>query len=389
MGTETETTAKRKRLDKDAPLRVLAHLRSLEPTGGVEICVLQDSLALAGRRHQVDIMFGADGSLRPEYEAAGVGLAGGFSFDFQPRRALRDLAGYARAAHEARRRRPDVLWLNRFEHIVWGQAVARSAGCALICHLHAPPMFQRLRLVTHGVAHLIAVSDFVRDAYIDGGVDPAKITTVHNAIPLANYPFGGADERTRARKQLNLPDDEPIVLCYGQLTAEKGVSDLLVAWSILKERGVEGTLVMVGPPPPAGDVAVRQALKTLDPRFYRTYPMTSDVVPFLHASDVVAFPTRLPETFGRVVVEGMATGRPVVASRVGAVPEVLSGPMAEFLVEPESPAAWADRLAPLLDWRTTRPSLGAECAEWVARRFPFAAHADAVERILLEHRRRR
>jgi glycosyltransferase involved in cell wall biosynthesis len=281
------------------------------------------------------------------------------------------------------------LWLNRFEHIVWGQAVARSAGCALICHLHNLPMFRRLRQLSHGVAHFIAVSDFVRDAYVDGGVDPAKITTVHNAIPLTSYPFGGPDERTRARVQLNLPPDEPIVLCYGRMTAEKGVADLLTAWSILKKRGVKGTLVMVGPPPGPGEFAVRQGMKALDPRFYRTFPMTLDVVPFLHASDVVAFPSRLPETFGRVVVEGMSTGRPVVASRVGAVPEILTGPMAEFLVKPESPADWADRLESLLDWRTTRPSLGAECAEWVTERFPFGAHVDALERILLDHRRRR
>jgi glycosyltransferase involved in cell wall biosynthesis len=384
-----EATGKRQRVNRDRRLRILAHLRSLEPLGGVELCVLQDSLALAGRRHQVDIMFGADGVLRAEYEASGVGLEGDFSFDFRPRRAVRDLAGYVPAARLARRHRPDVLWLNRFEHIVWGQAVARSAGCALICHLHDLPMFRRLRQLSHGVSHFIAVSDFVRDAYVDGGVDPAKITTVHNAIPLAKYPVGGPGERRRAREQLDLPPDEPIVLCYGQMTAEKGVSDLLVAWSILKERGVQGTLVMVGSPPPGRDSAVRRGLESLDPRFYRTYPMTLDVVPFLHASDVVAFPTRLPETFGRVVVEGMATGRPVVASRVGAVPEVLSGPMVEFLVEPGSPGLWADKLEPLLDWRIARPSLGADCAEWVARRFPFTAHVDAVERILLEHRRRR
>lgn len=334
-------------------------------------------------------MFGTDGVLRAPYEAAGVGLEGGFSFDFQPQRAVRDLAGFAGAALSARRQRPDVLWLNRFEHIIWGQAVARAAGCALVCHLHAPPMFRRLRELTSGVAHFIAVSDFVRDAYIDGGVDPAKITTVHNAIPMDHYPFGGADERARAREQLNLPAGGPIVLCYGQLTAAKGVSDLLRAWSILKQRGVEGTLVMVGPSPDSDDFAVRRGLDGLDPRFYRTYPMTRDVIPYLHASDVVVFPTRLPETFGRVVVEGMVTGRPVVASRVGAVPEILSGPMAEFLVEPESPADWAEKLESLLDWRVTRPLLGVECAEWVAKRFPFAAHVDAVERILLEHGRRR
>ena len=105
-------------------------------------------------------------------------------------------------------------------------------------------------------------------------------------------------------------------------------------------------------------------------------------MPFLHACDVVAFPSLLPEAFGRVAVEGMATGRPVVASRVGAVPEILSGPMGRFLVEPGFVEELATRLAGLLDWRRDEPGLGDDCAEWVVRRFPFEAHVDGLERIL-------
>jgi glycosyltransferase involved in cell wall biosynthesis len=134
--------------------------------------------------------------------------------------------------------------------------------------------------------------------------------------------------------------------------------------------------------------SVAQELRQLDPKSYRRFPMTSNVVPFLHASDVVVFPTLLKEAFGRVVIEGMATGRPVVASRTGAVPEILSGPMARFLVEPNAPDELAAKLGSVLRWRDDEPELGEKCAHWVEQMFPFGRHVDQLEDILQRHRRR-
>jgi glycosyltransferase involved in cell wall biosynthesis len=364
------------------PLRILTNAASLEPLGGVEMCTLQDTLALAERGHHVDLLHGADGSLRPTYESAGVGLAGPFPFAFSPRRALRDLAGYLPAARWARRQRPDVLWLNRAEHLVWGQTVARAAGCALVCHLHGPPVYQRVRAVGLGVAHYVAVSEFVRQAYLDRGVPAHRISLLYNAISTAQYPEGGLVERKQARMRLGLPDDAPLVLCYGQMTPEKGVGLLLEAWRVLSAQRKDAVLVLLDSSSTGPNTWLERELARLDPATYRAFPITRDVVPFLHACDVVAFPSLLPEAFGRVAVEGMATGRPVVASRVGAVPEILSGPMARFLVEPGSVEELATRLTGLLDWRRDEPGLGDECAEWVARRFPFEAHVDGLERIL-------
>jgi glycosyltransferase involved in cell wall biosynthesis len=363
-------------------MRILAHAGSLEPLGGIESCTLQDTLALAGRGHRVDLLYGTDGSLRPAYEAAGIGLAGPFPFRFTPRTALADLPRYVPAARWARSRRPDVLWLNRIEHLVWGQAVARAAGCALVSHLHGPPAYRRMHLVGRGVAHFVAVSEFVRRAYIDCGVPPERISLLYNAVSADQYPRGGSVERKQARVQLGLPDDVPLVLCYGQASPEKGVATLLEAWRTLGPRRKHAVLVLLDSSSTGPNTWLDAELARLDPATYRSFSITRDVVPFLHACDVVAFPSLLPEAFGRVAVEGMATGRPVVASRVGAVPEILSGPMARFLVAPGSVEELATRLAGLLDWRRDEPGLGDECAEWVMRRFPFETHVDGLERIL-------
>ncbi|GAB4082248.1 glycosyltransferase family 4 protein [Modestobacter muralis] len=374
------------------PMRLLAHSVALAPLGGVEICTLQDAIGLAGRGHSLGVAHGADGPLRAAYEAAGIDLDGPHRFGFDPRTALRDVRAFSRPARWARQRATEVVWLNRVEHLPWGQAVARWSGAALVCHLHAPPPFRWLRPLAAGVDHLVAISGSVRDAYLDRGVDPARVTLVPNALPPRAYPRGDVAERAAARAQLGLPPDAPVVLCYGHLSRAKGVPELLRAWTQLASRRPDALLVLVDSLSAEPDPVVAAQLAQLDPRSYRLFPMATDVVPFLHAADVVAFPTLLPETFGRVVLEGLATGRPVVASRVGAVPELLSGPMARFLVPPGDADRLAVTLAGLLDWRRDEPGLGAECVAWVERHWSFPAHLDLLEGVLATardaHRRR-
>jgi len=121
----------------------------------------------------------------------------------------------------------------------------------------------------------------------------------------------------------------------------------------------------------------------------RWFPMQADVTPFLHAADLVVFPTWLEEGFGRVVIEGMATGRPVVASRIGAVPEILSGAMDRFLVEPRSSQALGEAIVSFIDWRVVTPGLGEECAQWVAAKYPYDRHVSALADTLARYSRRK
>ncbi|SMP00141.1 Glycosyl transferases group 1, partial [Geodermatophilus aquaeductus] len=211
----------------------------------------------------------------------------------------------------------------------------------------------------------------------------------HNALPPGAYPYGGEEARARTRRQLDLPQDVPIVLCYGQMSAEKGAHTLLAAWQRVRELVPDALLVLVdslSDRPVRAPVVVEQMAR-LDPASYRVFPATPDVVPFLHASDAIAFPTETEETFGRVALEGLATGRPVVASRIASVPEVLFGEMSRFLVAPRSPAELAERLVAVLDWRQTDPGLGRACSAFVDEHFPFDAHVTGLEDVL--HRARR
>ncbi|MBM9466726.1 glycosyltransferase family 4 protein [Nakamurella leprariae] len=371
-------------------LRILTDSQRLFPIGGIEVGTLHDVLALRQRGHDVAVAYEQDGDDRAVYREAGVDLLGPYSFAFEPRRALTGVASFLPAARAVQRYRPDVLWLNRFEHIVWAQAVSRWARLRsrpIVCHLHHVPNYDRVRLLGTGVETFVAVSEHMRDVWVDRGLPSEKVVVVHNAVVPERYPMGGDAERTAARAALGLPQDRPIVLYYGLLSTHKGADVLARAFRRLPP---EALLVMVGADVQPEDTGVvRAALAELPPGSVRTFGNQRDVVPFLHAADVVAFPTQLPEAFGRVAVEAMATGRPVVASRIGAVPEVLGAEMSDLLVDAADEAAWAQILGSRLHWRTEDPDLGARCAALVDRRFRFSGHIDALERVLIDAARSR
>jgi glycosyltransferase involved in cell wall biosynthesis len=374
---------------RSRPLHILTSVLGLAPIGGIETSTLQDSVALTRRRNSVTVLHGGDGPDRSNYEAAGIPVEGPFSFGFSPRTALRDLVSFLRPAMRARRLRPDVFWLNRPEHIVWAQVVSRISGTPIVVHLHHAPNYMRARLLYSGVAHFIAVSGHARDLWVRRGIDADRITVVHNAIATSGYPRGGAVESAAARERLGLPADIPIVMYYGRISEDKGVVVLVEAWRRLGLQPQQARLVLVGDPDPSKSDVLADALAALPTGSWAWFPTTSDIVPLLHAADLTVLPSLEHETFGRVLIETMATGRPAIGSRVGGVPEVLSGPMARFLVEPGDPADLAGRMSELIDWRSRQPGLADECHEWVVRRFRYDDHLVAVERILAAHRRER
>ena len=369
------------------PFSVLTDASSLEPVGGIEVSTLQDALALAERGHRIDLMYRDDGSMRAAFEAGGINLHGPVDFAFNTRRPWQ-IANFAGAARWARSRHPDVVWLNRFENIVWARTVARWSSSPIVCHLHHSPNFNRTALLARPVAHFIAVSQFMRSQWIAAGVDPAAISVVNNALPEGQYLPGGLDERRAARRRLGLEPEITLVLYYGRISTDKGVDVVLDAWRRLDLDPSRSVLLLMGEPEPTTVAGVAATYRDLDPTSVRWIPGRADVTTALHAADVVVFSSRLDEGFGRVVVETLSTGRPVVASNVGAVPEVLSGTMSRFLVPVGDAGALADRVSSLLEWRTREPELSRECSQWARERFPYQTHIDAIEEILERYERR-
>jgi len=110
--------------------------------------------------------------------------------------------------------------------------------------------------------------------------------------------------------------------------------------------------------------------------------MQTDVIPILHAADVLVLPSLCEEAFGRVIIEAMATGCPAVASNVGGIPEVLTGRFASMLFERGNEEELAARLSELQTWRRDEPELADACVAHVTGLFNLASAVDRIEQVL-------
>lgn len=373
-------------------MRIITDLMEPSRLGGIEVTLLEDVRGLVAAGHEVHVVHGPcvhrppPGDLHADLLATGAQLHGPLGVRWTPERTPSDLLGYTASTRLLHRLRPDVVWVQRFEHLLWAHAARSTRRTPVLCHLHHAPMYRRpvQRLLAAGIGGHLAVSEFTRRQWVDAGLPPERVRVLHNALPAGAYPPGGAAEAVAARASLGLPADARVVLLYGLLSQAKGAGVVARAWEELQAAEPSAHLLVAGEAPPGvsdgGLVAVVEAAVAAG-RATRLGAQR-DVVPLLHAADVVLFPSLLPESFGRVPLEAITSGRPVVASSVGAVPEVLTGAAADLLVPPADPAALAGAVRRLLRWRETDPGLGDRLADELTSRFdPVARLARLQEEL--------
>jgi glycosyltransferase involved in cell wall biosynthesis len=365
-------------------VRILANTADLTPNTGISVQTLQVTQELARRGHRLDLVYIQDGDYRPRYAEFCDSVQAVPALDLGVHHVLRDAPRLVPAIRAGVRTHPDVIYLNRFRPLPWALATGTLARAPVVCHLHGLIGIEKPavnRLLGRFTARFLCVSHFVRDQFVALGGDPERTDVVHNGIDVDEYPVGGVDERGAARTELGLPLEPLIVMYLGRVVPEKGVDVLVEAMARLGggPRAVE--LLVVGPQP---DHAYAKRIFAGAPgvRIHQL-PMRSDVVTPLHAADVVAVPSEVAEAFGRTVIEAMSTGRPVIASAVGGVPEVLTGDFARFLVPPGDVPALAAKLDEVLDWRAREPRLAEACTDHVVRNFSMQSMCDAVEASLV------
>ncbi len=329
----------------------------------------------------MDVLFEQVGSFEDEYRLFCRSVVQVDSFDFSVRRPLQGIRVVAPAVRAGARLKPDVVYDNLFWSLPWSTATGALCRAPVVAQMHGfpvghPSQLNRV-LAKRFVKNFIAVSDFSRDLLTGIGVKPEQIDMVHNGIDPATYPVGDESARLRARQVLDVSPEAFLVLFCGRIEPLKGLDTLLDAVRLADPQGEYLELLIVGGPISA-EYLERVRSRPNPVRCHWRPEFQSNVLLAYHAADVVAVPSVI-EAFGRVVIEGMATGRPVVASRAGGLPEILSGPFDRFLFPTGDAPALAALLNDLKDWRTHEPLLGDRCARHVEENFSLARMVDGIE----------
>jgi glycosyltransferase involved in cell wall biosynthesis len=220
---------------------------------------------------------------------------------------------------------------------------------------------------------LVAVSPEVRDDLVALGIAPLeKFTVVRLGIELDER-VGADGDGVETRRLLGVGPDRFVVGWIGRMTAVKRTDDVVLAVRRLRDRGVDAVLCMVGDGPDRESVERRaHELGIVRDSLFLGYQ--EDVARFYAAFDALILPSANEGT-PVSAIEALAGGRPVVATEVGGVPDVVRDGVDGFLVEPGDVDAMADRLARLAADADLRRRMGEAGAGSVRERY-------AVERLL-------
>ncbi len=206
------------------------------------------------------------------------------------------------------------------------------------------------------------------------GVDPSLIRVIPTGVPAAAFPATTPEGRPAARARLGLPE-RPTALFVGSLSWEKGPEVAVEA--IGQVDGV--TLVLVGDGPD------RESLEALADRMAPGRVVFRPPVDTIHnhlaASDVLLLTSRT-EAVPAVVIEAGMAAVPVVAARVGAVPEMLLGGEAGVLIEPGEVNGFAAGVGTLFKDGKRAEELGRRAHDWCLEQFEIAPVAAAWEAAL-------
>jgi glycosyltransferase involved in cell wall biosynthesis len=370
----------------DAPrVRVLL-AESGRALGGTERVVWELATRLPAQRYDVMVWLSAS----PEVDEMAAALdARGIPVERVPEIESRwDWRGMLATWRRLRQLRPSVLHV----HHVWPSAdrylhgLARAAGVPHVVvteHIVGHPNSEAQRRLKHaelaGADAVTAVSGAVADSLArDYGVARSALRVVPNG---ADPPDEDAEwPAARAfRAELGLGMYRPLWVCAARLEEQKGHAVLLDALARLRGRSLDFVVALAGEGSLRGVLERRAAELGLGAKV-RFLGQVETLGPLLMAADLVVLPS-LWEGLPLTLLEAMARGRPVVASAVGGVPEVIDDGVHGRLVPPGDAAALALALEECHHKPDAARQLGARAADRVRREFTWARVVESFEAV--------
>ena len=288
-----------------------------------------------------------------------------------------------RLARAIRGARADVVVTNSAKAHVYGSLAGRLAGRPVVWRMHdtmdSPDFAGSTRRLLLAIgrrvpALVLPVSDSTGRALIEGGIPARRVTTLYNGIDLAALRAGAA--RTPAPA-----NGVPWVGSIGRITPLKGHAVVIDAAARLLERGVDARFVIAGAPAqeaPEHLHELRERVERLGiaERVDLISPF-GDLAELLSRLDVLVHASVLPDSLPTTVIESMALGKPVVATELGGVPELVRDAETGYLVPPNDPGRMADAIGALIDSPERRATVGRAAYAEATARFDVQAFADA------------
>lgn len=357
-------------------------------TGGAERVVADLARGLDRSRFRpVVCCLNFKGRLAEEVEREGVTV---HALGKKPRF---DLGALLRLSRLMRRERADVVHTHLWTSSLWGRLGALLARVPVrIVTEHNSDTWRRGwhfaadRLLARITDHFIFVSREVEAFYQERlGLDPARGEVILNGVDLA--PFDAMVDRGAVRERMGLPRVAVVAGVVGRLDERKGHRYFLEAVAGLtgQEPALRG--LVVGEGRERANIEARHVALGLGERV-RVLGYWPSLNEALAAIDVFVLPS-LMEGHPLAILEAMAAGKPVVATRVGGNPEAVEDGVTGLLVPPRDPGALGRAIAALARDPERAQRMGREGRRRVEERFSLDSARRANEEVYLRHHRRK
>ncbi len=365
------------------PLKIL-HTEAAKGFGGQEIYIYRHMLAMRERGHDVSLL------CQPGARLGEVAREAGFTVHaLKMGGPLRLLRGIWSVKRLVRRHTYDVVNTTSRRDALIAAAGARLAGAPLVVrsrHLMSPVN----SLLTYtGLPHrVLTVSSFVKQLLVHRGVADGHIGIVPPIAVPPQWSQAHSDDawqclqetRAEVRRELGFSDDQIVVGCVAVLREAKGHADLLRAMAPLCRQQPNLQLVIVGDGQPVLDQlkALREALGIAAQVHLLGY--RHGACRLMTGFDIFALATH-KEAAGTVFLEAAYVGVPIVATRVGGVPEMLVEGSNALLAPLGDQAALTRALQTLVEQPERRRQMGQAGWDWMrcAHRFTPTGHTEATE----------
>ena len=288
---------------------------------------------------------------------------------------LRVLRGCLRLWRLMRTARPDVVLTFTPYSNVLGCLIAWMAGIPLRIASQRTVLYHYPRLLWWAegwlarrgvIQQVIAVSEAVRRfCVLEQGIPPERVQVIPNGVELDRFATV-REQRLAKRSELGL-EGGFVILSIARLQPVKGLDDLIGAVALLRERVDRPLLLVVGGGPQKAELERLVAAAGLA-GLVRLEGEVADPRPYLAAADVFALASTR-EGLPNALLEAMAAGLPIVATRVGGVPEAVEDGISGLLVQPGNPEALAEAIVRLWKDPEVRQQLGANASRRVAECF--------------------
>lgn len=350
---------------------LIAHVIHRLDYGGLEngLVNLVDRLPAERYRHAIVCLSGFNPEFRSRIRRPDVEV---ISIDKQPGK---DFGAYARTWRVLRRMRPAIVHTRNLG-TVDVQWVAAAAGVRRRVHGEhgweasdangSNPKSLRIRRACRPVIHrFVPMSrDIARWLENSVGVDPSRIRQLYSGVDVVRFKPTPANAGPGAGDG----DGRTITLgTVGRLDPVKNHASLLTAFAALRERHPRLGLIIVGDGPLRGALEARAADLGVASQVTFT-GARNDTPDLMKGFDVFVLPS-VNEGVSNTILEAMATGLPVVATRVGGNPELVADGVTGRLYEPGNPAALQEALLPYLTDPALRGAHGAAARERVVQNF--------------------